>query len=94
MTKEAFSNDDFANKSLFEISIPGSHHTTITDVDSPYKSFCICQNHDLLSQLYAGIRYLDLRVTYDKQKMIFIFHILILVHYQFQIYFNYYKILL
>jgi len=65
ISKLTQTNEIFANKTMFDITIPGTHHSGILEVPHGLRSFCICQSHDIKTQLYAGVRYFDIRVMYD-----------------------------
>lgn len=59
------------DKSLKELMIPGTHNSGSyevgykSDASSILKKYVICQDESVFNQLAYGIRYLDLRVSYE-----------------------------
>jgi hypothetical protein len=57
-----------ANRSLFDLTIPGTHHSATGTIASARPSLAVCRRHaqcqflSILQQLHAGVRCLDVRL--------------------------------
>jgi len=61
-------NPSFGQRQLWSITIPGIHHSGVSEVNAFGRDYAICQRASIDEQLLGGIRFFDLRVCDDKPK--------------------------
>jgi hypothetical protein len=60
-----------SNKKIYEISIPGTHHSGLLTVNSPVGDrFVLCQDNTIEDQLNGGIRHFDFRIALRDKKIV------------------------
>jgi len=65
MRDYCFKIDCFGDRKIWNLAIPGTHHSALWDVQCLIKLWAVCQCTSIKEQLEAGIRFLDLRICDD-----------------------------